>query len=87
MRVVFAQPGKLLRLAGGLGPLQGMGVNGAMDFALTAIPEGTLLQYRYQVTGSSASQLDELANAVDRVQLSQLQRLQRFLLQYPKPIN
>ncbi len=87
MRVVFAQPGKRLRLSGGLGPLQAMGVSGAMDFVLTPDGNGTLLQYRYQVTGGSESKLDALAGPVDAVQLGQLQRLQQYLRQYPKSVN
>ena len=30
MQVVFADPGKLLRMSGGLGPLQGMGLSGVL---------------------------------------------------------
>src|SRR3546814_2096701 len=41
MVVVFAEPGKLLRLAGGLGPLQGMGLHGVMEWRLAPIEGGT----------------------------------------------
>ena len=34
MEIVFHQPGKMFRMTGGLGPLQGMGVSGAMTFCL-----------------------------------------------------
>jgi len=80
MRVVFAQPGKLLRLAGGLGPLQGMGVSGSMDFELEAVDETqTRLNYRYTVSGYAPGGLDLFANPVDRVQLDQLERLAAYL--------
>ena len=76
MRVVFAQPNKELRLAGGLGPLQTMAVSGSMVFALQANANGTRLNYSYRVTGAG---LDGWADPVDRVQLGQLQRLQNYL--------
>ena len=80
MRVVFVQPGKLLRLAGGLGPLQGMGVSGAMDFALSATEEGhTRVRYRYVVNGFVPGGLEPMAEPVDRVQLGQLQRLAAYV--------
>lgn len=87
MRVVFAQPGKLLRLSGGLGPLQGLGVVGVMDFALTPVGDETVLSYRYSVSGANFVGLEALAKPVDQVQLGQLHRLQRYLLQRPKPLN
>ncbi len=76
MQVVYAQPGRLLRLRGGLGPLQGLGVSGSMDFALEPVADGTLLKYRYTVSGDTP---DGLAAAVDGVQLEQLLRLQAYL--------
>lgn len=80
MRVVFAQPGKLLRMQGGLGPLQTMGVSGSMVFALEPAEGGrTRLAYRYVVSGWSGSGLDGLAEPVDRVQLGQLERLAVYL--------
>ena len=37
MRVVYAEPGKTLRLQGGLGPLQSMAVAGAMTFRVRSL--------------------------------------------------
>ena len=34
MEIVFVEPGKTLRMTGGLGPLQAMGVHGALQFTL-----------------------------------------------------
>jgi len=79
MQVAQAMPGKLLRLTGGLGPLQGLGASGAMDFAFESDGTGTLLKYRYSVHGFFPAGLDTLAPAVDRVQLGQLQRLKAYL--------
>jgi uncharacterized protein YndB with AHSA1/START domain len=80
MRVVFAQPGRMLRMQGGLGPLQSMGLSGSMSFELTPDDAGrTVLSYRYAVSGASISDLAKLAEPVDRVQLGQLTRLAAYL--------
>ncbi|MEZ5553149.1 MAG: hypothetical protein R3E82_19860 [Pseudomonadales bacterium] len=82
MRVVFADPGRLLRLSGGLGPLQGMGATGSMDFAFTPIDAThTRLNYRYAVSGYAPGGLGPLAQPVDDVQKGQLQRLADYLRQ------
>lgn len=84
MRVVFAAPGKQLRLSGGLGPLQEIGAGGSMTFILNALDnETTELQYRYVVSGFLPSGLQGFAGPVDQVQLSQLQRLQSYLANTP----
>lgn len=82
MEVVFVDPPKLLRMAGGLGPLQGMGLHGALDWRLEPLeegeegeegaPGGTRITLRYQVGGYAPSDLSELAPVVDRVQGLQL---------------
>lgn len=80
MQVVYAAPGELLRLQGGLGPLQGMGVSGAMTFALeTMADDRTRLTYRYVVSGYSPDGLAGLADPVDQVQRGQLERLAAYL--------
>ena len=80
MRVVFVEPNRILRLAGGLGPLQSMAVSGAMQFTLTTGEKGTTkLSYRYAVGGYYPQGLDSVAAAVDLVQLGQLQRLKRYV--------
>lgn len=76
MRVVFVRENLELRMSGGLGPLQAMGVAGAMSFVLKSAEAGsTLLDYKYSVTGAGG---ESLASAVDRVQLDQLERLKRY---------
>lgn len=79
MQVAFVEPGRRLRLLGGLGPLQGMGVSGSMDFALEPAENGTVLRYRYVVHGYAPEGLEALAGPVDSVQLGQLQRLAAYL--------
>lgn len=79
MRVVHVQAGRQLTLSGGLGPLQSMGVAGSMIFIFTPHDKGTSLTYRYTVGGFNPGGLESMADAVDRVQLGQLLRLQQFL--------
>jgi uncharacterized protein YndB with AHSA1/START domain len=80
MTVVFVARNSVLRMIGGIGPLQSMAVTGSMTFALApADSGGTKLQYEYAVGGYSPEGLEDLAEPVDRVQLGQLQRLQRFI--------
>lgn len=75
LRVLYADPGKYLRMQGGLGPLQSMPVSGIMDFEFTATETGTRLTYRYSVHGPVSAELEGLAGPVDAVQLGQLKRL------------
>ncbi len=76
MEIVFYQPGKLLRLSGGLGPLQGMGVQGALTFSLESNGQGTQIRLTYNVAGAELMQLDQVAAAVDQVLTEQMDRLQ-----------
>ena len=76
MRVDYWRPGTALRLNGGLGPLQKLGASGSMVFDLESADTGTKLNYRYTVNGRGTK---DMAQAVDRVQLAQLQRLARYV--------
>lgn len=49
--VTFVEPGKLLRLTGGLGPLQGMGLHGVLEFRLAPAEEGTSITMYYRAGG------------------------------------
>lgn len=80
MQVVYVDPGVALRMVGGLGPLQGMGATGAMEFRLAATDHGAQLDYRYHVTGFGSG---PMAEPVDQVQLGQLQRLKRYVEKSP----
>jgi uncharacterized protein YndB with AHSA1/START domain len=79
MRVLYADPGKFLRMQGGLGPLQGMPVFGVMDFELVAIDKGARLTYRYSVAGPASAELEAMAGPVDAVQGGQLKRLLNYV--------
>jgi uncharacterized protein YndB with AHSA1/START domain len=75
LRVVRAEPGRLLRMAGALGPLQGEGVTGAMTITLSEEGGGTKVALRYAVGGRFPGGLDRVAGAVDGVLAEQLGRL------------
>jgi hypothetical protein len=77
-RVLFAQPGKLLRLEGSLGPLQEMAVNGVLSFAFAPDGPGTRVTMTYRVAGSLTMESAKLAPLVDQVMGIQLNRLRDF---------
>jgi uncharacterized protein YndB with AHSA1/START domain len=79
MTVVFAAPGKTLRLVGGMGPLQAFGVNGSMTWQLTPEGPGTIVELVYVVGGYKPGGLKEIAPVVDKVLAEQLQRLKAYI--------
>lgn len=84
MTVTFVDPEKTLRLTGGLGPLQGMGLHGAMEFRLApAAGGGTSITLHYRVGGYSPDGLEKLAPVVGRVQGLQLAGLADHLRNAP----
>ena len=68
-------------MRGGLGPLQAMGVAGAMTFDLEASGDGTPITLTYAVGGYSPGEggLGSLAEVVDGVVRSQLESLARYV--------
>jgi hypothetical protein len=73
MLVTFVDPGRTLRLVGGLGPLQGMGLHGALEFRFTPLDAGgTRITWFYRVGGYTPEDLSKFAPVVDRVQAVQL---------------
>ncbi|HUI62353.1 MAG TPA: SRPBCC family protein [Steroidobacteraceae bacterium] len=75
LTVVYADPGKALRLRGALGPFQGMAVDGALTFALKPGHDGTDMSMTYTLGGYSKDGFEALSKAADDVLGSQLQRL------------
>lgn len=65
--VVYIEPGKMIRLRGGLGPLQGMAVNGALTIALREENGNTTIELTYAVGGYYPGGLESLASVVDGV--------------------
>jgi len=79
MRVVMARPGAMLRLSGGLGPLQAAAVNGTLTFEFKSGKDGNEIAVSYLISGWFKGGLDKVATGVDGVLGSQLQRLQQQL--------
>lgn len=77
MTVVYVEPNKLLRLTGGLGPLQDLAVAGAMTFKLTEAQGKATLEMTYKVGGYAPTGLAGLAKPVDGVLGEQLARWKR----------
>ena len=79
MQVAFADPGKTLRLLGGLGPLQGMGLHGVMEWRLEPFDGGTRITLYYRAGGYTPDDLSQFAPVVDAVQAQQLGALAEYL--------
>ncbi|HEY0626198.1 MAG TPA: SRPBCC family protein [Allosphingosinicella sp.] len=79
LRVVSARPGQLLRLQGGLGPLQAEAVAGTFTWTLKAAPGGTIVTQNYAVAGRVRMGMEKLAPLVDQVLVEQLSGLQKRL--------
>ena len=80
LRVSFVDPEQRLVMTGGLGPLQSMGMYGALDWQFTQpSPEQTTITLRYHVQGFSENGYAELAPVVDKVQAIQLNALANYL--------
>ncbi len=76
MTVSYVDPGKEIRMIGGLGPLQMMGVYGGMSWKFVSTGKNkTRIIHRYQVSGYTDGGLDKLADIVDKVQTIQVESL------------
>lgn len=72
-RVVMVMPMSTLRLDAALGPLQEMGVSGALTLTLSdGAAGGTAITLDYMVSGSSLSSLDQVADIVNQVLTEQV---------------
>ncbi len=83
LQVVFVDPGKLLRMTGGLGPLQGMGLSGTLEFRLTPVTAGTRIVLWYRAGGYTPDDMSKFAAVVDQVQALQLGGLVKLLRSSP----
>lgn len=80
LEVAHVAPGKLLRMLGALGPLQGMGLYGVLDWTFDAInSKQTRITLRHRVSGYVTEDLPAFAPIVDRVQAQQLNGLAQYL--------
>ena len=69
MRVIFVQPGKVLRMQGALGPLQSEAVIGTLTVAMEPTKDNaaTRVSFSYVVGGYMRYKVSEIAPAVDKV--------------------
>jgi uncharacterized protein YndB with AHSA1/START domain len=79
LTVFYADPGKVLRLRGALGPFQGYGVEGAMTWTLKAVGDGTDLSLTYVLGGYSKDGFEQLSKGADGVLTDQVARLKRSI--------
>ena len=79
LTVAYVAPGKVLRLRGALGPLQGHGVSGSMTWHLAPAASGTKLDLSYSVGGYMQGGFDKMAPAVSFVLGEQLGRLKAYV--------
>jgi len=74
-RVLFADPGKVLRLDAPFGPLQGLGAYTVWTITITPDQDGSVVVFDEVSTGSPTARLSEVAGAVDYVKSEAIQRL------------
>ena len=79
MTVIAVFPGRMLRMTGALGPLQGSGLAGSLTWLLTGAAGGTNLEMSYSVGGYMQGGFEKIAPAVDAVLGEQVTRLKAYL--------
>lgn len=80
MHVVFADPQRgVLRMVGGLGPLQGEALHGTLTITLKSIAGGTRIEWTYVVGGYMRMESEQIAPMVDKMLSEQLERLGALL--------
>ena len=77
LHVVYADPGKMLRLRGALGPLQTLPADGVITWTLVANTDGTDLKVTYAIFGDPTAGLETLADPVDKVLGEQVESLKK----------
>lgn len=77
--VALAWPGQTLRIIGSLGPLQEMGVAGAMTWQFDTDPSGTRITFTYVVGGNPTMPFEKLAPLVDSVLALQMNGLRAYV--------
>ena len=79
MTVVYADPGKMLRMRGALGPFHATGMEGAMNIVLTPNKQGTEVQMVYNLGGYVLNGYQSLPTSADGVLGLQLFRLKQLI--------
>jgi len=80
LHLVYFAPGKEIRLTGGLGPLQRMGMGGAMVWTIKETGSGSKVGWTYTAHGHSNDEtMKGLAPIVDSVQQQAFDRLLSYI--------
>jgi hypothetical protein len=79
MTVIYAQPPKLLRLSGVIGPLQEFAVTGSLTWQIEVGGGGSRIVATYTVGGYADRPMSEWALLTDSVLVTQVERLARFI--------
>ena len=79
LRIIQSSPGKVLRMKGGLGPLQSEAAEGVLTITLKPTPKGTRLLWEYVVGGYMRMKPEAMAPAVDAMLGEQAGRLGKLL--------
>jgi hypothetical protein len=79
MEVIYFERGKVLRMSGLLGPLQGIGGSGVLTVNISTAGTGTKLDATYSVAGYSAAGMNAFAGPVDSVFSEQFNRLKNYV--------
>jgi hypothetical protein len=75
LHVIHVAPERLLRMTGGLGPLQSEPVSAVLTISLKPEGTGTLIAFDYRVAGLITLKGGEIAGPVDQVLSAQIARL------------
>lgn len=75
MTVVMSSPDKVLRMRGGLGPLQSEPVDGVLTITIAPMEEGSRVTFEYVVGGFMRFDPAAISKAVDGVMTQQLEGL------------
>ena len=79
MDVVLVIPNAMVHLRGGLGPLQAMGVVGAMEVKFTSAEVGTRIEITYAIGGYASQGLAGIAAPVNTVLDQAFQRFKAYI--------
>jgi hypothetical protein len=78
MTVIYADPGKMFRMEGGLGPLQQFAVNGILTLEIRTVKDSSKVTLTYTVGGYIPGGVSKLAMVVDQVLGHQFSRFMDY---------
>jgi hypothetical protein len=79
MEVIYFERGRVVRMNGLLGPLQGLGGAGVLTIELSAAGEGTKFEATYSAAGYLPAGMNTWATPVDSMLTEQFTRLKNYI--------